>query len=50
MTGRMESSLFTLESSLVNRTNSYEMDAFTPCINNEPLVDLIIPIEGAPTM
>ena len=31
----------------VNRTNSYEMNAFTPCIDNEPLVDLIIPIEGA---
>ena len=23
------------------------MNAFTPCIDNEPLVDLIIPTEGA---
>ena len=34
----------------INRTNLYEMDAFTSCIDIEPLVGLIIPIEGAPTI
>ena len=36
--------------SLPFKRQSYEMVAFTPCIDNDPLVDLIILIKSAPTI